>query len=75
MLDLSVPSTFDMAGHKDRPFSGRRESLAEERTVTGVGEWFGKAVKERKAREQRPPTIKIMDFEDLTVKHRRRLSE
>lgn len=75
MIDLSAASTFDMTGHKDRPFSGRRGKQTEERMVTGVGEWFGKAAKERKMREQRPSTTRIMDFEDLAVKHKRRLSE
>ncbi|ORY72210.1 hypothetical protein BCR35DRAFT_334086 [Leucosporidium creatinivorum] len=75
MVDLNAPSTFDTTGHKDRPFSGRRGDQKEERMVTGVGEWFGKAAKERKVRGQRPTTTRIMDFEDLAVKHKRRLSE
>jgi hypothetical protein len=43
---------------QEATFSGRSARLTpEEKTVTGVADRFGKAVKERKGRERRPPAI------------------
>lgn len=70
MIDLSQPFTFDRQGYKNRPFSAPKAEV--ERTA--VADWSQK-LEERRERENAPVKSRIMDFDQLDLKHRRRLSE